>query len=167
MSTSVAKISSAVAAVQADLVALKQAELAAGVTASQEAYQAASDAHSTSSALVAELVASSSANYTTGYNATESAMQTIINELADDSADLTDFDSLKELVDAVVSTSSMSETSSISLMKDIDIDFDSTQSAEEASLKAEIGTQSQAQDIFDGAYSAPWDSMSIGALSNS
>lgn len=159
MSTSVAKISTAVAAVQSNLVTLKQDELAAGVTASQAAYQAAEDAHSTSSALVGLAVSNSTASYVAGYNATQSAMDDLISNLETDLPDGTaDFDSLKELVDAVVNTSSMSTTSSISQMKQILIDFDSTQSAEEATLKAEIGTLSQAQDIFDGAYSASWDS---------
>lgn len=151
---SVEKISAAVAAAQSQLVDAGSGSLAAGVAFAKAAYDAAEIAHAGTVALVDGAVATSLTNYNAAYVQTSSDMQAIIEDLRDN-ADPAAMDSLREIVTAVVATSSIS--GSQSEMKTVLMDFQDQQAAATAGMKSSIGRLSEAEAVFDGAYNAGWE----------
>ena len=152
MSTSIKKISDKVNAVNTALLQSASSKLGEGVTAAQTAYGDAKSAYEDKNDEVngvGGLVEVSRSEWESAKQANIQAMDTIISELQDDSANV-DFDSLAEL-NAKVSDQNNAIGQFIT-------GFIDAQNVLTSNMINTIGGLSEAQDVFDTAFSAGWDS---------
>lgn len=150
--SSISKISNKVNAVNAALLQSASSKLGEGVTAAQGAYQTAREAYEDKDDAVNGtngLVAQSLADWNQAKQDNIDAMDTIISELQDDSANI-DFDSLAEL-NAKVSDQNNAIGQFIT-------GFIDAQNVLTSNMISTIGGLSEAQDVFDTAFDAGWDS---------
>lgn len=150
--SSISKISNKVNAVNAALLQSASSKLGEGVTAAQTAYGDAKSAYEAKDLAVngaGGLVEVSRSEWEAAKQANVQAMNTIISELQDDSANV-DFDSLAEL-NAKVSDQNNAIGQFIT-------GFIDAQNVLTSNMISTIGGLSEAQDVFDTAFDAGWDS---------